>query len=267
MRFASSGPALTGELAPLRWGMTAAKIAKVAPQLASAIEVREYKQATRRRGAPLPFAGGTMQLVVYQTGLAMIELRYASRDDAHRALAAWGTPVAPPSELHMEFWTNATARTRAALMPNDKDPGVRVSLEPFVPLADMIATLLIGHDGKPLLGRTHAAMCMFSRAGGITYLTPATETSMGAHMLEVTWNKANRLSALRITLDYQAESVRAEILKLLEKHFGKPVPWTKSAPRLPNCGGYGNDPTIYACEGKLVMKVFTLFIGSDPSTN
>ena len=270
------GPALSGPLAKLRWGMTGDEAKAAAPDLVKAMEIR-MPNDVNDADAPepwLPFAGGEIQLKVGNFGLSSIKLRYRDRAAALAALAVWKAPDRPDNAHGFEFWSSAKGGMRALLRPDDD--GAVVELSPFVPLADQLGKgLVFAPGGKPLLGRARADVCLasiFDDAKPDTFVLPSSEHSSGYLAMKVSWQD-EKVESYRLVVDYTYDrAVRDAIPKLLAKKLGKARTWTDPtyAVGSPTClaFGKGKNPTIWACDGSVVgmrpISVWTIYVGEEP---
>jgi len=258
------GPALTGPLAPLAWGMSAAETAKAVPALAKAIRTRLTDATGGGETSPdvwLGFAGGEIQLQVANHGLHGIQLRYPTRAQALAALAAWKAPAAPQNAQRFEFWTSAKGRARGLLRPDDE--GVVVELAPFAPLTELVDTIVAGPGGKPLIGRGVADICLPSidwRPEKERFLLPPSERSSGYYTLEATW-KADKVASYRIAIDFTYDrAVKHEVSRAFAAKLGKPTAWTGDGR---TCDAYGKAPIVYVCD-PVQVTTWVVYVGRTP---
>jgi hypothetical protein len=274
------GPALSGELASLRWGMTADEVTSAAPIFARAIylNVADDKGMVTASGREdwVRFAGGEAQLWIQGNGLESIRLRYPSRAAALKALKLWKAPASPRNAQKFEFWIGAKGGVRGLLRPDEK--GYQVELSPFVPLATTLgAGAVFAPGGKPLLGSARADVCLQAidhDAEPERFTVPASERSSGAYLVKVDWEDS-KVASYKLYVDYTYDdAVRAQIPKLLEKKLGKPRDWRPGSQGAygPAClafGGSGATADVIACDGKLVgmrpTSVWTIYVGDAPS--
>lgn len=255
------GPALSGDLAALKWGMSPADVDTVAPRLAKAVYARlddDSKERGDRETYQL-FAGGEIQLRIDDMGLNTIYLRYRSRAAALKALAAWKAPASPKNAQRFEFWTSTKGRTRALLRPDDK--GVVVEITPFRPLAEHIDALL-APSGRPLLGMAKADLCLPALdEDKENFVVPASERSSGYYTYRVTW-KADKVASFITQIDYTYDrTVKDQVARLLAKKLGtsKPV----STPSGKSCDTYESTPIVYACSSPGITAL-TIYVGKEP---
>ncbi|HUQ06151.1 MAG TPA: hypothetical protein VM261_26790 [Kofleriaceae bacterium] len=274
------GPALSGELASLRWGMTADEVKAAAPIFAKAIylNVSDDKGQVTASGREdwVPFAGGQLQLWVQGNGLESIRLRYPSRAAALKAFKVWKAPANPRNAQKFEFWTGAKGGMRGLLRPDEK--GYQVELSPFVPLAKTLGEgAVFAPGGKALLGSARADVCLQAidhDPDPERFIVPPSERSSGSYLVKVDWEDG-KIASYKLYVDYTYDdAVRAQIPKLLEKKLGKARDWRPESQGAygPAClafGGSGAKADVIACDGKLVgmrpISVWTIYVGEAPA--
>lgn len=256
------GPALSGELAALKWGMSVDDIDQAAPELSKAVFSRSNERASKRGDVRTyqPFRDGEIQLQVTAQGLIAIYLRYPSRAAALEALAAWKAPAAPKNAQQFEFWTSVKGRARGLLRPDDGEAFV-VELLPFMPLAERMDKLL-APSGKPLLGMKKADVCLPALdQAGRNLTVAASERSSGYYTYLVTW-RDERVESFLTRIDYTYDhSVKDLVVKLLTKKFGTSRKVSTSSGQ--RCDAYGTSPIVYACSTPGVT-VWTIYVGKEP---